>query len=289
MHIHIMKIYRESFGHVWHHALEWFRVAFAPTVVYLIGLFILLCSYAIGGMGMTDAIMGQYGFMGPDGAGESANAGFLAGLGSIIYFIMNIIASYTIMVNGFRYGVFNEGGDHWWTLPLNMRFVKMFLYAILIGFLAILYFSIAGGITLGAHVLFESMTLNAILGIFFGIYGLYLLFRIGLTFLLVAVDQSKPIRTSWCLLRGNVWRLIWLTLFIAITIGVITGIGVGILGLLGMLFTMIIMPLGVLTGTLGVLAAILMVLFGVFMWIFYWATFSKAYAFVYQTLTEGEA
>lgn len=275
MRIKILKTYGNSFGNVKKHGLEWFRAAFAPLVLYTVGTVVLICFYVAAGISVdfAEIMTGQI-----QETQEAAQAGVLVGLGNFIYFILIAIAGFSLVLKGYRYGVLGQGGDRWWDLQLNMRFVKMFLYSILIGIFAAIYTSLTGGIIYGFHLLFESIAFDVLLGIFFLICGVYLGFRIALTFLLIAIDNVKPLRSSWHLLKGNVWRFFWLVVLIAFSLLIIIGIGTAILTLFGMM-----------GGTLFVIASILMFVFGILMWLIYWAALSKSYALVYETVKKEKA
>ena len=270
MQIHMTKIYTESFSNMWHNRLEWFRVAFAPLVLYLIGLGLLMIFYAAAGasVGMTEIMTGHF-----FSVASTTSGALLIGIGHLIYLILSFIASYCIIINGYRYAVLNEGGDKWWTLHLDIRFIRVLIYAIFIGILFFIYSSAVGGIIYGFHILFESTMLNVILGLAFGILGIYLFFRIGLTLLVASLDKSHAIRTSWELLRQNVWQFFWLNIFIAGTMLIATGVGFGILSIIGLAGTSVL----VITSILGVA-------FSIFMWLAYWATLSKAYGLIYLSL-----
>ena len=164
------------------------------------------------------------------------------------------------------------------TLNLNIRFVKMVLYSILIGILAIIYAGVSAGIIYGAHTLFENTGVNVILGILLSFYGFYLLFRILLYPVLISIDQSEPVKTSWNLMKGNILRFIGLALLVALTIFIIGLIGGLAVLILGGLFSMISPVLGVLALFLGVIFIVFMVLFG-------WAVNSKMMGLVYQELS----
>lgn len=274
MHIHILKIYGDSFGHVRKHWLEWFRAAFAPLVLYAVGTIALIFFYTAAGasVGFAEIMSGQI------QATQGVEMGVLVGLGNFIYFILTFIAGFSLILKGYRYGVLGEGGDHWWNLQLNMRFVKLILYSILIGIFVSIYFGITGGIVYGAHMWLENIALDVVLGVIFLIFGIYLAIRIALLFLLIAIDRPEPLRSTWRLMEGNVWRFFWLMIFIGLSVAIVTGIGMGILTLFGMIGEYF-----------AVIAAILMFFFGIIMWLVYWASLAKAYSLVYQSFTKGKA
>ncbi len=277
MTIEIMKIFKESFKHVQEHRLEWLKVACAPVIIWLVGVVFMSLVYWSVGLWSYEALLSQM-------QGEQVLGGqpFIATFAHIVYYITYFIAIFSIYINGFRYAVLEEGGDHWWTLNLDWRFVKMILYSILIGILASIYVFITVGIGLGAHFLVGSIFLTSILGVLFVIYGIYLVIRISLTYLLIAIDQEKPIRVSWRLLKGNVLRVFWLFLLIGIVIFLISVAGGIVLGVLGWILSLI-------SVWLVAIPVVLFLLFALFMWLLSWSVSSKAFALVYKTFTEGEA
>ena len=86
----------------------------------------------------------------------------------------------------------------------------MALHAILLGILIAIYGLPTARIVLGARYSFMSIPLDIILGVVFFIYGFYLLLRISLYSVLIALDKPNPIRTTWVLLKRNVLRIIGL-------------------------------------------------------------------------------
>lgn len=279
MKIQIIKTYKESFKDVWHHKLEWIRVAYAPLCVWALAFLFMGVTYFSFGysLELQEAMTGQTKNIQPTGD----NAMFLGGV-NIFYTVINFVVTLMLYVNGYRYGVLKEGGDHWWTLNLDRRLVKIFLYTLLIGVMAGIYFFIAAGITFGAHYLFESVFLTVILGIFLALYGIYLFFRLSLVLLLVAIDRVEPFKSSWRLLKGNTLPLIGLTLLVSLTMGLVGILGLVVIALFGA-------ALYFITPILAVVAGILLFLFGIIIWFFFWAVYSKALTFVYKTVSEEKA
>lgn len=284
MTIEIMKIYKESFENVRSHKREWVRVAGGPLIVWAAGAFLLLLAYIAGGhsLDISGAFMGgtyfQTGGTSPQEAGENSPMLLIA---HAIYSIAYFVAITSLYINGYRYAVLGEGGDGSMHLNLNMRFVKMVLYMILLGILSAIYLAVSAGIIIGSHALFSNTALNVVLGILLALYGFYLLLRILLYPVLISVDQGEPLKTSWRLMKGNILRFIGLTFLIGLTILVI-GIVIGaILGLLSFLLAMI-------SPTLGVASLVLWFLFAIFMILFGWAVNSKAMGLVYLTLSPAK-
>lgn len=278
MSIQVMSIFKESFKNVWAHRLEWVKVAFAPVVIFLVGSLIMFISYWSVGQPLwsLDALTEQ-----AQAQISEANA-FPVAFGNTVYYIAQFIAMLSLYINGFRYAVLNEGGDHWWTLNLNMRFVKMFLYYILVILLFAAYTSIAVGITMGLHFGIESTTLTAIVGTFLALYGIYLFIRLSLTFLLVAIDHEVPLRTSWRLLKKNVLRLVGLMLLISLAFLAIIIVTFTILGIVSWILSLISPWL------LGI-GIFLMALAGLALWLFSFGVIIKSLALVYKSFTEGKA
>jgi hypothetical protein len=277
MKIEIMRIFRESFRNVHEHKLEWLRVAYAPIVVWFIGVVFMSLVYWSVGLWSYDALVSQM-----KGEPSTVEQPFIATFAHILYYITYFIAIFTLYINGFRYGVLGEGGDRWWTLHLNWRFVKMILYSLLIGILATIYILITGGIAIGAHFLVGSTALTVILGIVFVIFGIYLAIRISLTYLLIAIDQEKPIRISWRLLKGNVLRVLGLMLLIGIVISLVGLAGIIVLGILGWILALISL-------WLVAIPILLFAAFSIILWFVSWVVGTKALSLVYKTFTSGKA
>lgn len=279
MSIKIIKIYKESFHDVRHHMLEWARVAYAPALIWAIGAAFMGIMYWSAGQSLElhHAMLGQ-----TISSSEAGEAWFFVGFGNFIYFVTYIVSIMILYINGFRYGVLHEGGNQWWNFHLNKRVVKLALYSLLVGALAGIYVLISAGIILVAQHLFESLVLNIILGILLAFFGLYALIRISLVQLLVAIDRSHPLRTSWTLLKKNVLRLLGLLFLVMVSILIICIVGIAILALLGLLLAFI-------SPTLAAFSAVLIYLFGVYVWFLNWAVTTKALSIVYTSLTEERA
>jgi len=274
MSIQIMNIFKESYRDVRGNKLDWVRVAVAPVVIAIFGFLFMLFAYLSAGQPLF-----------PDAANQAnvmADSSFMVILGNIVHFLAVIISTVCLYINGFRYAVLHEGGDRWWTLNLDWRFVKFILYYILILILATIYLSISAGLAGGLYYGTENTALTVILGIALGVFGFYLALRIGLMFLLVAIDGEHPIRTSWALLKGNVFRFFLLMLLIVLSIIGITIVGAIALLILGMILALIHPVLATIAIALGI-AWYIVILF------LSWAVSSKAIALVYTSFTEGKA
>ena len=284
MHIQIWHTFKQSFKNVWQHKLEWFRVAFAPLVIWVLGiLFMSLIFQAIGyPLAFHEAILGKIPAITMDQLPpiNILISGFFA---KVVHEVVYWVALISLMINGFRYGVLQEGGKKWWTLHLNKRFWKMLAYMILIIILFSVYTLIGVGIVAGAHYLFENIVLDIGLGALFILYSFYAFLRIFLYSLLIAIDKTHPLRTSWHLVKGNILRLVGLFLLIWVAIvGLFAG-GALIFSLLGLLLALI-------SPVLMENVSVLVILFaGIFSYLISWAIFSKACALVYQTLKKGKA
>lgn len=272
MNIQIIKTYQESFHSVRSHKMEWLRVAFGPVLIWALGFFFLAMAYSSGGYSFEiEKLVGG-------GTMVATQESGLIVFANIVYQITYGVAMISLYINGYRYAVLEEGGHSWLTLNLNMRFVKMFLYAILIAILAGLYIAIVAGIIIGAHAASQSVGLDVFLGIIFGVIGFYLMFRILLYPVIISLDQSEPIRTSWRLMKGNILRFLGLIILVSLTILLIGLLGAIILGLLTALFTAI-------SPVLGILSLALWVLFGVYMVLLGWAINSKVMGLVLLELS----
>lgn len=248
------------------------RVASGPLVIWALGVLFLALTYVASGqpLDINQIFVGE-------SYGKTESSGILI-FGHIVYNIAYIIASISLYINGYRYAILHEGGDQWMTFNFNMRFVKMFLYALLIAILGGIYVAISAGIIIGAQTLFAHMGLNVILGVLLFLYGLYLVMRLILYPVLIAIDQSQVIKGSWRLMRGNVLRFLGLALLIMLTFALIGVVGFFIIAILFMISAMggpILMALSLL---LGLLFILFLVFYG-------WAVNSKMMGLVYQQLS----
>ncbi|MBA3812918.1 MAG: hypothetical protein H0X26_00265 [Alphaproteobacteria bacterium] len=263
MKIQIMKIYSESFQNVRSHKREWIRVAYAPILIWALGALFLGFAYMSDGHSFKEV--------------PTEFSTFLT-FGGIVFALAYFIAMMSLHINGYRYAILQEGGRSWITLNLNMRFLKMVLYLILISLLAGIYALISAGIIIGAHALFESVAVDVILGILLGLYGFYLMFRLVLYPVAISIDQSQALTTSWSLLKGNVLRVVGLLLLIGLTISVITFV-------LGLVVGLINILLGFGGPILASLSIVLSVLQILFMILLGWAVNAKAMGLVYLELS----
>lgn len=274
MSIQIRKTFKESFRNVWHHKLEWLRVFFAPIAIYLVGFLFMSIAYWSTGhpVWSHEILTGQM--------RDYGDSGFLIALANAIYYITHIISIICLYINGFRYALFNEGGEQWWTLTLNWRFVKMILYYVLIILIVAVYIGIAVAITVGAHFGIGNVALTILIGTLLTLYGFYLIIRLAsLTFLLIAIDQTAPLKTGWHLLKKNVLRLIGLMFLIGLAIMGIALLGFAILGVLTWI-------LGLMSPLLAGVGLGLMVLLGLAIWLFSMAISLKSLALVYTALED---
>ncbi len=279
MKIAVMNIFKESFKDFWEHKMDWVRVVTAPVIIWIFGAIFLGACMIFAGQEMTsmDVLM----------QGQQINVDIEKGMsgleivGNVVYYVLYVIALLSIMINSYRYAATRERGDKWWTLHLNMRFVKFTLYMILIGILAGIYAIIAAGIITGVHMLLESIALDIILGIIFVIGLFYGIFRVYLTLFLIANDQAQPLRRSWELLKGNVLRVLGLVLIISIAVGIIAAVVVGIAALITYLLALI-------TPILGILGGIIVFISVAAMWLMSIAVGAKAVALVYKTFVKGK-
>lgn len=268
--IAIRKTFKESYKDVRGHLLPWVRVAFTPFVIYLIGVISMGIGFYHSG-GMTYLI--------EHGAFIQQTEQVSADFFNLIYHVFYILAMIVWYLNGFRYAALGEGGDTWWNFHWNKRLWKMFLYHLLIIVLFAVYGAVAAGITVGSYLLTENVFLTALIGTLFGIGLFYLIGRLSLVFLNVAIDKKEALRTSWHVMKGNVLRLIGLFILIWLAVIGLTILGSAIIGLGAWL-------LGLINMWLGVIIFALFVPFGLFVWLVSAALTMKAIALVNKQLTE---
>lgn len=268
--IAIVSTFKESYKDVRGHLLQWIKVAFAPFVVWFIALV---------SMGIAFYFSGVFNFtVNYEGIPEYVEEASLAGdFFTIVHYVLETLAALVLYINAFRYAALDEGGDKWWTFSLNRRLVKMFLYYLLVIVLYAVYALALGGITVGSYFLVENLFLTGLLGVLSVVGLVYLMARITLTFLYVAVDQKQPLRTSWHLMKGNVLRVLGLFFLIGFVILGITILGSAIIGGGGWLLSFINM-------WLGVIVFALFLPFGLFVWLVSIALMTKALALVNKQL-----
>src|ERR1700722_12473986 len=189
MSIPIIKLFKESFQHVWKHRLEWTKVGFAPFIIWVLGLLPIVVVLSV--LKVSPNAVSSY----------TENWRLLFSiLAIIIFFLTSIIALTSTYINCSRYAALREGGDCWWTLHLNRRFMKLILYGIFIIILGGIYLSISFSLYVGTIYLFGSMIPAVMVGLFLALLAIYLYYRVGLSFLLIALDHKKPMKLSWYLL-----------------------------------------------------------------------------------------
>jgi hypothetical protein len=270
--IAIVSTFKESYKDVREHLPQWIKVAFAPFVVWLIGLAF---------MGMSLYLSGEFNFtISEEGILQSETEGSLAGdFFTVMHYVLETLAAMVLYVNGFRYAALGEGGDKWWAFALNRRLVQMFLYYLLIVVLFIVYGGIAVGITVGTYFLVENIFFAGLLGVLFFAGLIYLATRLILTFLYVTLDQKKPLRTSWHLMKGNVLRVLGLFLLIGLVVLGVTILGSAIIGLSGWILSLVNVWFGDIIFSF-------FVPFGLFVWLVSGVLSIKAIALVNKQLTE---
>lgn len=267
MSIPVLQIFSESFKNFNEHKLSWLRLAFAPFVLYFIGLMFMILVSFITGQAIEP---------------HKVPPSFLILFANVIYMIFAIIAGMSLYINGYRYGILNEGGDTWWQLQMNMRVVKLILYSLLIGLIVVGFVLLGAGIIVATQLLVHNVFLDVTIGILIGLYGFYALIRLSLIFPLISIDREKPLKTSWRMLKGNVLRLIGLMILITFVIGMIGLFGFLALLLIGIIFSLLSPVVSIVVLTLLGLPFI------IFMWLLNWAVFAKAISLVYLSFSEGK-
>lgn len=268
--IAIVNTFKESYKDVREHLPQWTRVFFAPFVVWVISFIFL-------GVGLY--LSGELDFTSEGAAPQNGEGSLTSNIFTLLHYILNIMAMLVLYINGFRYAALGERGDKWWTFSLDKRLVKMALYYFLIIILYALYALVAGGITVGSYFLVESIFLTGILGTLFVLGMIYLMTRLTLVFLYVAIDQKEALRASWHIMKGNVLRFLGLFVLIGLVIIGLVLLGGAVIGLGGWLLSLI-------NEWLGVVAFALFIPFLIFVWLVTFALTIKAIALVNKQLTE---
>lgn len=265
-----MKIYKDSFQDVRSHGMDWIRVASGPVLLWIIGAVILGITIGSSGvkMGLNSEITSDVFF---------ASTSIM--LAATLFYILAIVGGISLVINGYRYAVLRADGDRWLTLNLNVRFVKLILFGILVGILMGIYGAVSIGIVGGLHYLVKNITLDVIVGTILGLYLVFIFFRIALYQVAISVDHGAPLRTSWDLMKGNIWRLLALVILVAITVWVIGIVGSVVIGLITSL-----LYLG--GETLALFSLILWIPFIIFILLLSWAANTKAVGLVYKELSK---
>lgn len=265
MPIHIIKIIKTSLCEIWHHKKDWIRLAFAPLVI--VGASLLLVSLSAFYASTPDA-----------SAAFFSVERILALLSGMFYFLSLLIAVPILEINGFRYAVLGEKRNTWWTLQLNRRFIKFFIYNLLIQGANFLYFFVATFCLLQAHLIHQSIFLSTALGLAAGLFAFYLFFRLGFFKLLIAIDKPSPLKESWHLLKDHVMRLVGLTLLV--------GLGFVLAFLLVFGITASLLDFFVTNPFAYVSVGFVL---GSITWFFLWATLTQTYAHMYKVLQKKKA
>lgn len=244
--IPIIKFFKESYVNVLSNKLTWFKVGFAPMILLL--------------------------FVNFSNILKLINIEQIKTLVAFLLLILYGIGQFSLWINGYRYGILNEGGRKWWNMPNINQFSLMLVYTILVG---LLIFSF------GYMEIFLFDKVTSILGLFcflvVTIFGLYSWFRLTLVSPLISIGIDMPIRESWRLMKGNVLRMWGLTILILLPVLVICAI---------------VMASGLYTYFLSdITFAIEMIILLPIMIIFsilYWAIFAKATSLVYLFLSQQQ-
>jgi hypothetical protein len=277
MKIPVIKVFKESFDHILKNMLSWVRLAFAPFVVLALGSLLQILIYAASG-NMTHFDLAFFDQITDPKLIDQNN--FIT-LANFIPFISMCIMQYCIVINFYRYAVLDERGNDWWTLPLNRCFLKMVLYTFFFGILTWIYMLFSAGVFFIIQNFFENSAIDMITFILLAIFAYYLLCRIFLSFLLISIDDSEPIKTSWRLMKGNILRFTVLVVLIIFSLLLI----LSLLGLISLGIELFFIP-NINIDLIKNLFLFSFRLFGLFLILFSLAFFCKALALVRQSLTE---
>lgn len=229
MHVPIIKILKESIHDVRQNWLDWLRIFFAPLTLWISSVLLRIIVYGW---------VGQWSFEGTLDHAETQISGeylWMLRSADVVCIIMNWLSSIVLSINGCRYAVLKERGKYWWTLQVNRRLGRQILYSTLISVLWWIYIGFSSIICLVFYGSLKNIPSTVILAIFLGFCGFCWITRLGLTYLLVSIDQKKPLKLSWNLMRGNVLRLTGCIILGLVAFFLIGLMGVGVLGAIGWL------------------------------------------------------
>lgn len=166
----------------------------------------------------------------------------------VIYNILFFIAVTSLEINGYRYAVLKETGGRLINVTLNKRFLRFVIYTILFQILVGVYLTVSIGLVAGSNSLLDNNGLSTILAFFLFLLGFYLMYRLSLFSIPISIDQSRPFKTSWRLLKGNLLRLMGLSFLVGLKIWIIAI-------LVGLFLALIWFVLAAPIGFFGILAA----------------------------------
>ena len=208
--IQIMKTYRESFYNVLSHKLEWVQAMLAPFLLLLLGLIVLV--FTILPVRDTVRLTGALKVEG------------IVLFGVLVFFFTSLISMVSLSINGYRYAILQRT-EGWFNLNLNMRFLKMALYLILYSLFFGLYSAVSARVVLGVDALLDNIGVTLLLSIILQLFAWFIMVRIALYPIAISIDQPKPIRTSWRMMKGNILRFLVLIFLIGLTLVLIGVVG----------------------------------------------------------------
>jgi hypothetical protein len=250
----IIQTFKDSYSHVFNNKLAWLKVGFAP---FCIDLLSRLFEFGSDVMEKTS------------GSADGNPMQILLFIVSMILLTLSVILFW---VNGYRYGILNEGGDRWWNFSIDLRTGKLLVF--IAGLILSAGFVL--GILMFIYDLNEAVAI--LLGIGCSLIGLYVFFRLSFLIPIISIDGKHALKGSWILLQGNVLRIIGLTIMVFLPI------------MAAFLFFLLIMFLGFnISIGLGVSVTFLLIPFGVIIYLLSWAVYSKAISLAFQSLTAKPA
>lgn len=293
MKIKIMEIYKEGFHSIRTHKREWLKVATGPVLVWAIGLFILISAmistrYYFGVFTLLPSHLHIH---------EGSSNTFFFNFAYVIYHILFFIAIINLEINGYRYAIVEEKGKGLITVAVNRRFFRFIIYMIIFQTLIGIYITAIAGIVAGVNSFLERGEIGVLLASFLILWGIYINYRVTLFPLIIAVDQHQPFKTSWKLVKGNVLRLIGLSIvvtFMILLIGILSGLVMALIWFLaavlfGLLGDLLGITEGIILGFRVTLGVIMVVLWILFLVLFAWALNSKVMGLIYQRLSDQDA
>ena len=250
----IWQTTKESFKFVYHHFMNWMRLASAPFVIMVLaGIFVM----AMGGTAayVMDGHQNELAGMEMEAMG--------AGMGvMVVAFIANMVAFLMFAVNGYRYVMYNEGGDKWVEFRFDKNMWRVFLFSLLV----ILILALAGGVVAGVTAFVAMMdmtTLTVVVGSLGALAVAYLTMRMIFVVPFAAIGMEKPIKDSLEVAKGRVIRLFLLILLVTVLVVLVT---FAVMLIVGLVFGLLgATNVGVLLGIgagLMIVTQVLMNLFG---------------------------
>lgn len=249
----VTGIFKESLIHVFKNRAMWLKIAAVPFLFHILA------------RPFEKAADGFF--------SEGINAIYILE-GSILYFlafILAVIGNSIWSVYGYRYGIFNKEDN----LKISVRacLLKMISYTFLY-ILFLISFALCGfAFFFISELILDDLRITIPLLSFLTLFAVYFFIRLSLTFPMVAIEQSTPLRKSWQMTKGSILPI---TLFFLLTGFFIISVGC--------LVYFVTIPFASFVHPFVLIAAALLLFYIIF--IYYSSMIFKGISLIYLSLTE---